>query len=66
MIEFSFYRSLSIRVSRSAKRYPARMIRLSAMRLAVTTYPAGSTGAAATVAQSLLPAFRIPIDPPFR
>jgi hypothetical protein len=40
------------RVSRSVKRYPARIILRSAIRLALTTYPGGSTGAAATIVQS--------------
>jgi len=33
-------------LSRSAKRYPARIILLSAIRLALIAYPAGSIGAA--------------------
>src|SRR5262249_2926632 len=32
------------RMRRSAKRYPARILRRSAIRLALTTYPLGSTG----------------------
>ena len=42
---------------RSARRYPDRITLRSAIRLALTTYPAGSTGAAATIAQSMAPAF---------
>ena len=37
------------RASRSTKLYPARIIRLSPIRLALTTYPTASTGAAATI-----------------
>src|SRR5215831_2502939 len=43
------------RVSRSAKRYRAKIIRLSAMRLALITYPAGSTGTSTTIVQSFCP-----------
>jgi Serine hydrolase (FSH1) len=40
-----------IRVSKPANRYPARTILRSAIRLAPTTYPTGSTGATATIVQ---------------
>jgi len=46
--------------------YPARIILLSAMRLALTTYPTGSTGAATTIVQSIFPPLGLPINPPFQ
>jgi hypothetical protein len=46
---------------RSANRYPARIIRLSAIRLALCTYPTGSKGAAATIVQSTPGGFGAPM-----
>ena len=48
------------RVNQSANRYPARIILRSAIRLALATYPTGSTGAAATIVQSIAPTLRNP------
>ena len=50
---------VATRVSKSDKRYPPRIIRRSAIRLALITYPAGSVGAAATVVQSIAAPFGI-------
>jgi hypothetical protein len=52
-------------VRRSAKRCPARIILRSAIRLALTTYPIGSVGAAVTVVQFLFPYLGLPISLPF-
>ena len=45
---FSFYQSLSIRVSRSASWYPARIIRLLAIRLALSHWPLPNSGVGST------------------
>ena len=52
------------RVSKSANLYPARIIRLSAIQLALTTYPTGSMGAAATMVALLVSGIRIDLLAP--
>jgi hypothetical protein len=46
------------RVRRSTRQYLARIILRSAIRLALTTYPPGSMGGAATIVQSIFPPTR--------
>ena len=60
--DFSLNQSLSAYARRFANRYP-RIIRLSVIRLARTMYPAGSTGAASTIVQSLFPPLGLPLSP---